>query len=1087
MQTKSLLLISQESSLAKEWQPHFPETQIQQRPLSELKACPSPVAVLDCSTLAYKDCEMALENLESRHIFALVLEPQLADYGALFLRESVSILPNPLNYFGIHQIQQALEETKELYPSEHDGKPITYSNITREFATYAQDPAKLLQTMADTVRVTMNADWVAFVRVELHEDSNPSIENLAVSQGNTDKKKHNIYDIVRPDGHTMHIIKLKNLVVIQDTETFTLDGVSVNPQTLAWGFRAAVGLPLMRDNSAFGVMWVMYRQPRKFSHQDLHYMQVYASHAALAYSYPLQKKLAEQWQKAAQSIFARLSSAESLEAGFQHITDGIHESLECDVVAFYPYEQKLQYLAPPYIKGATSPESIHDIDRVSIDSLPYQILEERDVVVIENVKKDERFGKTSFAQREKINSLVALPLHRGSQKVGVVFINYRKRRSFNSDELQAIKILGEQIASSILNTYLAGEQRRSAAEADTFLAQMEKYRRQLSFMMHFIETEVNLNKQDLNEVLKSIAHKAYEIADADRVTIRVVDDNAISTLAIYPDDEEEYSEEERMIRIDGHSRYILERNEAVIIEDVKDYEPEKYDNIPLNPMVSERWKARIGLPMTSGEKSIGVMWVSFRKPHSLEHSRFQMLQTFAAMAYFTLKFHIEQEWLRRFLGSLTDAHNSITADMDEDAILLTAMEFAKRVISRRTNRLYRSHIARVEKTHIIFYPAHNDPEVYALLKRKLPPDASAFLLPTVSCIVAQVAQTGKSVLVFDPKDKSHFLPLLHDGYEGSQVSVPIVVGQRLYAVLSVEHPESYSFEWYDKAALEAIASYVGLVLHNREQEQERLAYVEAQKAQRDSLLELTHAAMYQFVKGHDMDNFRGLYGSTLPQALEFAAQLKSHQDLITKPIRDSKILDDVTDAIEGLESLMTDLIEIYNDLIEKHPIAPELTERSELYIRDWLWNSFHKDPEIHLHLANSLTDAQVCTMPAYWLHEVLKILVDNAKRAARKVKTVIPSSTKERLVRMEVGFCKGDGEGVVEISVINQGKPVPDAYKDYLIKRVIPRKLREEYGGNRGIGLFMSGIILEAYEGSLRYEPQPDETRFVLRLPAKRH
>ena len=209
--------------------------------------------------------------------------------------------------------------------------------------------------------------------------------------------------------------------------------------------------------------------------------------------------------------------------------------------------------------------------------------------------------------------------------------------------------------------------------------------------------------------------------------------------------------------------------------------------------------------------------------------------------------------------------------------------------------------------------------------------------------------------------------------------------------------------------------------------------------------------------------------------------------MITKPIRDSKILDEVTDAIEGLESLMTDLIEIYNDLIEKHPIAPELTERSELKIRDWLWNSFHKDPEIHLQLANSLSEALVCTMPAYWLHEVLKILVDNAKRAARKGKTGNLSPIRERLVRMEVGYCKGDGDGMIEISVINQGKPVPDVYREYLIKRVIPRKLREEYGGNRGIGLFMSGIILEAYEGSLRYEPQSNETRFVLRLPASRH
>jgi GAF domain-containing protein len=1084
MQNKHLLLISQEETLATAWQALFPTTKIQQIKATEVPEILPSVIVLDCSTLAYKDCLALLPRLEARRVFALILEIQLADYGALFLREGVSLLPTPLNSFSVQQIQEALKNSESL-PLD-DSQTITYSDITREFARYAQDPGRLLQTMADAVRLSLNADWVAFVRIDLHDEASPNIESMAVSQGNGDTKKHNLAEIFRPDGHTMQIIRLKRLVVIRDAETFDLDGITVNPQTLAWGFRAAVGLPLLRDNGAFGVMWVMYQQPRNFSHQDLHYMQLYASHAALAYSYPVQKKLAEQWQRAAQSIFARLSSADSLESSFQHITDGIHESLECDIVTFYPYEQKLQYLALPYVKGATYPDALREGDRVSSSSIPYQILEERDAVVIDNVKKDERFGKTAFAQREKVISLVALPLHRAAQKVGVVFINYRKRRSFSSDELRAIMILGEQIASSILNIYLAGEQRRSAAEADTFLAQMEEYRRQLSFMMHFIETEVNLNKQDMLEVLKSIAHKAYTIAQADRVTIRVVDDNEISTLAIYPDDDEDYKEEERLIRLDGHSRYILEKNEAVIIENVDDYEAAKYDNIPLNPLASQRWKARIGLPMTSGEKGIGVMWISFREPRQVEHSQLQALQTFAAMAYFTRKFNIEQEWLRRFLGSLKDAHSNITADKDEDTILFMTMEFARNVISRSSNTLYRSHIARVEKTHIIFYPAHNQPEIYALLKAKLPPDASVFLLPNARCIVAQVAQTGEAVLEFDARQSKHFLPLLHEGLEGSQVSVPITVGQRLYAVLSVEHPQPYSFEWYDKAALEAIASYVGLVLLNREQEQERHAYLEAQQAQRDSLLELTHAAMYQFVKGHDMDNFRGLYGSTIPQALEFAIQLKSHQDLITKPIRDSRILDEVTDAIEGLESLMTDLVEIYNDLIEKHPIAPELTERSELKIRDWLWNSFHKDQEIHLHLENNLSEHHFCTMPSYWLHEVLKILVDNAKRAARKGKAQSQASPKERLIRMEARYCKGETEGMVEIFVINQGKPVPDAYQDYLIKRVIPRKLREAYGGNRGIGLFMSGIILEAYEGKLRYEPQTDETRFVLCLPVYR-
>src|SRR5688572_22006784 len=180
MQNNSLLLISQEPSLAKVWQTHFLNVQIEQSHPNELAETLPAVVVLDCSTLAYKDCDALLARLQSRRVFALVLEIQLADYGALFLRDHVTLLSTPLNNFGIQQIQQALQ-TSETIPVD-DSRPITYSDITREFARYAQDPTKLLQTMADAVRVTMNADWVAFVRVDLHDDAPHSVESLAVSE-----------------------------------------------------------------------------------------------------------------------------------------------------------------------------------------------------------------------------------------------------------------------------------------------------------------------------------------------------------------------------------------------------------------------------------------------------------------------------------------------------------------------------------------------------------------------------------------------------------------------------------------------------------------------------------------------------------------------------------------------------------------------------------------------------------------------------------------------------------------------------------------------------------------------------------------
>src|SRR5690606_28288151 len=75
-----------------------------------------------------------------------------------------------------------------------------------------------------------------------------------------------------------------------------------------------------------------------------------------------------------------------------------------------------------------------------------------------------------------------------------------------------------------------------------------------------------------------------------------------------------------------------------------------------------------------------------------------------------------------------------------------------------------------------------------------------------------------------------FLPLLHDSHTGSQMSVPIRVGDKVFAVVTVEHTQANSFEWYDKATLEWLASFVGQVLRNRKQQQMREALFEASQA-----------------------------------------------------------------------------------------------------------------------------------------------------------------------------------------------------------------------------------------------------------------
>ncbi|MEO0596157.1 MAG: GAF domain-containing protein, partial [Chloroflexota bacterium] len=906
----------------------------------------------------------------------------------------------------------------------------------------------------------------------------------------------------------------------------------------------------------------------------------------------------------------------------------IHNTLACDVLTldvYHPAQDKLD-LGGIHDKTGTYHDRPHPLSK---EHLPYALLTEaRTPLFIPDARQHALFANSPFCERESVASVLILSLHHAKETVGILFINYRQQHEFTDYDYAAIERFQRHLSMALLNARLF-EERRQAIEQ----------REQLSSLVKVIDVERNLNQQDREAILNEIANRASEVSGADRVTIRLVQDDHVAALAVYPRSEED-ADENWTIRPGGHSQHIVDTNEPVIISDVDAYDPARYGGIPINPRWQDVWKARIGLPLTSGEKTIGVMWLSFREPRYVTDVQLSAFQSFANIAFLTKMYDIEQERLQHALKILADAHHLIHAASNTDAILRQTMHIAQRlVMSRDGSTRCISHIGTVVRdSTLVFLPQHNDEDVYDLLVDALPPDGRLDLQGEDACLVADVVRTGEPIMITDASQQDNFLPLLTTEKSGSQIAVPIWVGDEIMAVVSVENAHPNRFAWYDQATLEVLASFVGQVLRNRQQQRMRAALfeasraistgrdlqavlqaiarqthavlavkrgvedhqayiglregetlifhagyphdtlqridasghrtvdlhtkpvgvsatamltntpqlvddvrdeqmafqdadsqasvvsilavpipnltedqpavgvislghtsqgqfdendrdfmmllakfaavairraqeIDAQTAQRESLWELTHAAMHQMIASHHVSNFRSAYNLNYPALRSHINVLWTHKEPILKQINDSLLFDIVEALADNTQEPLAIIDTAYRDLTEQETKLPELGETTRLPLREWLWNTYHTPKYIRLQLDRSITDAVIGIIPKYWLREVIKIVLDNALRAIKEA----GYNPTERVIQMHVAI---EGADSVSIRITNPGQLVPEALRPLLTHRVIKRD-----GGGRGIGLYMSGIIMRAYQGDIQYQVVEGMSSFVLRIP----
>ncbi|MCX7934635.1 MAG: GAF domain-containing protein, partial [Planctomycetota bacterium] len=169
-------------------------------------------------------------------------------------------------------------------------------------------------------------------------------------------------------------------------------------------------------------------------------------------------------------LAALLAGSADLESFLCRIVEMIARHLEAEVCSIYLYEEKRQALTLRATHGL-NPEAVGRVSLKLGEGLTGLALKELRPVCEKCASRNPRYKRVPVLREEGYESFLAVPIHRGVERIGVLVAQRSEERPFNDDDVMALRATTMQLASAIENARLlmslhAAEPPRLAADQE---------------------------------------------------------------------------------------------------------------------------------------------------------------------------------------------------------------------------------------------------------------------------------------------------------------------------------------------------------------------------------------------------------------------------------------------------------------------------------------------------------------------------------------------------------------------------------------------------------------------------------------------
>jgi GAF domain-containing protein len=628
-------------------------------------------------------------------------------------------------------------------------------------------------------------------------------------------------------------------------------------------------------------------------------------------------------------------------------------------------------------------------------------------------------GKTlresKFIAREKIKAFVGIRLDFGNEPVGVLFVNFRTPHHFAQEELEPIRLLANQAAVAISNARLYGRTSEKLAQKVDELRTVGEI------------NELITSTLDLDEVLPLILDKAMELLNVQNGILQLVDDDTGELVIqwckaplIVP------LRQPRLSIGEGVTGKAALEKRSIIVDDVT--------RPPWRDIYREFWpetRSELAVLLLIGEDCIGVLNLEHPERGFFSEDEREIIEGLAAQAAVAIENARLYDAVKRrseHLRALHEASKAITAGFaaDRNHVLDRIAEQAvERITGVKGPKAVSATILLYDETaHELRLESVYPPSVLSDFESKLGGSISLDKdsVPAARTgIVGRALLEGKAQRVGDVKTDPDYIEF--DARTKSELDVPLLDGDKIIGVLSVESDHTGAFDEDDEQALQGLAD---------------LAVIGIKSAEQVDRLKRTDAVALMGAWGADVAHDVNREVGAIRRA---AFVLQRRADLA----------DEVKERLRDIDRYASRLA--LPELPEQAPESGRVLEFLDAPFLDNVIRAEVQDlqpvhPSVTLRLEQNCEDIRVA-IHERWLRRLLRHLIHNAAKT-------FPSDKETRLVTVRTAV-RGP---MAEIQVEDTGHGIQQDVLPKLFQRPVPHK-----DGRPGRGLLLVRFLAEQHGG----------------------